>query len=278
MVEGRDFTMADAAGAPRVAVINEVLASRLFAGSSPLGRTLTLVPGARAPWTRRPGEVTIVGVAANVKEVGLNEVEFNDIYVPFAQAPSSGIEVIVHLTVPPASIASTVQAAAGSVDPDVPVTRVTSLDARVADAFREDRFHLLLIGCFAFVGMTLAGIGIYGAVAYAVQQRRREFGVRLALGARPRSLVFAALREALSVAAAGSAVGLTATLITARVLGNALYLVPGEHNGLLYGVTTTDPVALIGAAVGLLGVALCASAFPARGLAKLDPLTALRLE
>lgn len=278
LVEGRDFKPLDSSGAPRVAVINAVLAGRLFAGESPIGRTLTLIPGARAAWTRRPGELTIVGVVANVKEVGLNEVDFNDIYVPFAQAPSSGIEVLVRSGVPPASIAGPLRAAAGGVDPDVPVTSVTLLDTRVADAFREDRFHLLLIGCFAIVGLTLAGIGIYGAVSYAVQRRRREFGVRLALGARPRTLVFAALREALRVAALGGALGLAGALVIARLLGNALYLVPGEHNGLLYGVTTTDPLVLVSATLGLLALALCASAIPARSLARLDPLVALRVD
>jgi ABC-type antimicrobial peptide transport system permease subunit len=148
----------------------------------------------------------------------------------------------------------------------------------VTDALREDRFHLMLIGAFAAVAITLAGIGIYGAVAYAAQERRREFGVRLALGARPAGLVLMALRESLRVGMIGGALGLAISLLVAKLLGTSLHLVPGEHNGLLYGVQTTDPVILGSALVGLLVLALAAGAVPARGVARLDPLDALRPE
>jgi predicted permease len=280
VITGREFTEQDAPGTPRVAVVNEVLARRLFPEGEPIGRTLTLLPGARTPWTRRPGALTIVGVVSNAKNVGLNEVEFNDIYAPFAQAPAPGIELIVHAAVPPSSLANDLRGAVGEVDRHVPVGTVVPLERRVTDALHADRFHLMLIGSFAIVAVVLSAIGIYGAVMYAAQQRRREFGVRLALGARPAGLVLAALRESLHVGVTGGAAGLGISLIVAKLLGNTLYLVPGEdgHSGLLYGVQTTDPVVLAAAFAGLLVVALAAGAIPARNVARLDPLIALRQE
>jgi putative ABC transport system permease protein len=278
VLRGREFSDADTAGAPRVAVVNAVLAERLFPGENPIGRTVTLLPGARAPWTRRPGELTIIGVVSNVKEVGLNEIEFNDIYVPFAQAPAPGMELIVHAAVPPSVLADELRVVAGDVDPGIPAGAVVPLERRVTDALREDRFHLLLIGAFAVVAIVLSGIGIYGAVAYAAQRRRREFGVRLALGAPPGGLVLTAFRESLRVGVMGGLAGLGITVAAAKLLGNALYLVPGEHNGLLYGVQTTDPVVLGSALASLLAVAGLAGAIPARKVARLDPLDALRQE
>ncbi len=276
LLQGRELSDNDTAGGPRVAVVNEVLARRLFPGQDPVGQTLTLVPGARAPWTRRPGAVTIVGVTANVKEVGINEVEFNDIYVPYAQMPAPAVELIVRAGVPAAGLVSMLRGTVAAIDANLPVGSVTPLQTRVAEALRQDRFHLLLIGSFAIVALVLAAIGIYGAVAYGVQQRRREFGVRLALGARPRRIVLVALRESLRLGVWGGAIGLGFSLVIAKVLGNALYLVPGEHNGLLFGVRTTDPTVLAVAWAGMVVLALLAGAIPARAVARLDPVTALR--
>ena len=131
---------------------------------------------------------------------------------------------------------------------------------------------------FAGVAVLLASIGVFGAVAYAVQARTREFGVRLAFGAMPSQLIRSALWQAGRIAVVGGAVGLGVTLILARVIGNALYLVPRAHNGLLYGVTTTDPAMLAGAFGGIVLVALLAGAVPARRVAGVDPVRALRAE
>jgi len=278
VIEGRAFTGDDASGAPRVAVINEVLARRLFPGESPIGRTLTLLPGARAPWTRRPGDLAIVGVVGNVKEIGIDEVEFNDIYVPLAQAAAAGLELIVRAAIDPAAILRPLRDAAAGVDPQVPVGAVTPLERRVDDALQEDRFHLLLIGSFAVVAIALAGIGVYGAVAAAAHQRRREVGVRIALGARPAHVLTAALREPVRIALTGGVAGLGASLLLAALIGDALYLVPGSHNGLLFSVTTTDPVVLGGALTGVLALAVLAAAIPARRVARVDPLSVLRDE
>ena len=137
---------------------------------------------------------------------------------------------------------------------------------------------MLLVSTFAALAILLAAIGIYGTAAYHVQARTRELAVRLALGARPAALASAALLRVGRLAAGGALLGLVATLAIARLLGNALYLVPGEHNGLLYGVTTTDPAMLTVAVAGILIIAVVAAALPARHVTRVDPAQALRAE
>lgn len=278
LAAGRGFTGADADGAPRVAIVNETLAGRLFPGEDPVGHTIELIPGARARWTRRPGQLTIVGVAGNVKEIGFNETDFNDIYVPFAQMPSRSHQLIVRAAMPLTAITSSLRAAVSTLDSGVPLSGLSTMDNRIDGALSEDRFNLLMVSWFAAVALLLASIGIFGTLAYAVQERRREFGVRIALGAQRRAIVLAAVGRSLRVSGAGGLAGLAATLLIARVIGNALYLVPGEHNGLLYGVTTTDPIALGSALAALATVATVAAIIPARQATRVDPLVALRDE
>ena len=275
---GRVFSDEDRDGAPRVAIVNEYLASRLFHGQPAVGQRIDLLPGARAPWTRRPGVVLVVGVAPNIRDVGINEVEFGNIYLPFAQAPAPGMEVLAKTRLPAGIVFDAIRRAVAEVDPILPVTRVQTLDARVAAALKGDRFNLILIAAFALVGIVLATVGVYGAMACAVRERTREFGVRLALGQPPRALIQSTLWQSARLGLAGAAIGLVLVFAMARILGNALYLVRGSHNGLLYGVTTTDPVSLAAAAIALVSLATLAGVFPAREATRVDPLIALRQE
>jgi hypothetical protein len=275
---GREFSAADGAGAPRVAIVNELLARRMFPGENAVGRQLEVLPRVRTGWTNRPGAVVIVGVVANVRNVGMNELDFNNLYVPFAQAPGPGVELVVSTAIPPARISAALRSAAARVDPALPVTGVTTLTQRVEDALQGDRFNLLIIGFFAAAATVLAAVGIYGAMACAVQERTREFGVRLALGAMPRAILVAALSESARVGIAGSLLGAAITLGLAKILGSALYLVPGEHGGLLYGVKTTDPIALGAAVFTMIAVATLSGVVPARHATRIDPLVALRNE
>jgi putative ABC transport system permease protein len=278
LVTGRSFLESETAGAARVAIINEYLAGRLFPGQNAVGKLLELVPGARTPWTRRPGVVEIVGVAPNVKNVGINEVEFGNIYLPFDQMPATGIEVVVLSALPATQVIDGLRRAVADVDPVLPTTRSQTLTARVDAALRGDRFNLLLIGSFAIIAMVLATVGIYGAMVCAVRERTREFGVRLALGQPPASLVRQTIWEAARFGVAGSVVGLAVVLIAARLIGDGLYLIRGQHEGVLYGVTTTDPVAIAAAIGTLIVIATISGVVPAREATRVDPLVALRQE
>ncbi|MGE5835554.1 MAG: ABC transporter permease [Acidobacteriota bacterium] len=277
IVRGRAFRSTDVDGAPRVAIINESVSRELFGDGNAIGRVIELL-GGRAAWTNRPGPLVIVGVAATVKDVGLNEIEFGNLYVPFAQMPAPRVELVVRAGLSAADVADPLRRALAQIDPAVPVTSVTGFDRRVANGLQGDRFNLLLISSFAGIALLLAAIGVYGTVAYNVEARTREFGVRLALGAQQSRLIGAASWQTGRLAIVGATLGIGAALAIARAMGDALYLVPGSHNGVLYNVSTTDPVMLALAFAGTLVVAILAAAIPARRVTRIDPVQALSRE
>lgn len=276
VIRGRAFTSSDTDGAPRVAIINQSLARRLFPHSDPIGQTIDILPRQHSQWLDRPGAATVVGVAANVRQIFINEVDLGEVCLPFQQAPAPMFGVVLRTTTDARSIVAPLRAAIGAIDRDVPITSATTFDQRVADALQADRFNLLVIAAFALVAVLIAAVGIYAALAYAVSERTREFGVRLALGARPGQVVASALMQAVRLGAAGGLLGLAAAFVLARVLGSALYLVPEQHDGLLFGVRTTDPLALASAFLLILVVAAIAGFVPARRVGRIDPMLALR--
>ena len=276
LVAGRNFTAQDVDGAPRVALINEHLARRFFAGGNPVGQELVLLRRGTS-WVKS-GSVQIAGVVSNVKDVGLNEVDFNDIYLPFAQSPAPSIQLIVHTGVPAEGVVDSVRRVVLAADPNLPVMAITTMAQRADGALRSDRFHLLLIGTFAALAIGLASVGIFGVMAYAIEQRTREFGVRLALGAGRAGILALALGQSARLGLAGTALGLGLSLVLSRLLGDAVYLVQGKHDGLLYGVSTTDPLTLLCACAALVGVAALAGLIPARRATRVDPIVALRCE
>jgi predicted permease len=276
LVHGRAPAATDIAGAPDVAVINEQLARRLFPNADPIGHSIDVVGSHGAPI--RTGRLTIVGVAADIKEVGLNEIAFPDLYVSYAQRPSANIELLVRGHGDDASIAAALRSAAVAVDRTIPVTSVSPLMQRVASATQSERFNLILVAGFAIAAILIAAIGIYGAIAYAATARWREFGVRLALGATPRGLLRHVLWQAARLGLIGGMAGVAGTLFVAILLGDALYLVPGQHEGMLFGVTTTDPLSLAAALIGIVTTALIAGVVPAWRVARIDPARVLRAE
>jgi putative ABC transport system permease protein len=279
VIRGREFGDGDVAGSPRVAIINEVAARRLFADEDPIGRDVELLDSPRANrWTRRPGIARIVGIAANIKEVGVHEVEFADIYLPYAQAPAASVEFVLRTAVPLNTLREPVQKAIAGADPAIPMTSITTFTDRVSTDLRGGRFNALLVATFAGLAILLAIVGIHAAMTYAVAGRTREFGVRLALGARPAALMRATLAQSGRIGLIGGALGIAGVLVIARLLGDAWYLVPGKHNGLLYHVTTTDPAVLTASFVGVIVVAVAAATMPARRVGSVDPVTALRSE
>ena len=278
IVRGRGILPSDVAGAPNVAVVNEEFAQRMFPGGDVVGRQVDLE--AQHAAGVRSGTVTIVGVASNIKEISPNESAFPDVYVPFAQRPASTLELVVRVSgqATDTEIATALRGAAARVDSGTPVLRLSSLPQRVTSSVRRDRFNLILVAGFAAVAVLIAAIGIYGAMAYAATARRREFGVRLALGATPRGLVGVALWHAARIGIFGGGIGLGCALPLAVWLGDRLSLVPGKHNGLLFNVTFADPLSLAAALAGVVVLALGAGAIPARRVARVDPVQALRAE
>jgi putative ABC transport system permease protein len=274
IVRGRGFAASDVAGAPDVVVVNEALARRVFQDRDPIGKQIEL-KGARTSQVRG-GIVTIVGVCANVKEVGLNEVEFADVYVAFAQRPATGLELLIRGNGSSDSMPRLLRGAAAETDPAVPVSGVSTIDRRVTLALQGGQFNLALVMGFAVVAVLIGAIGIYGAMAYAAVARAREFGVRMALGASPAKLMRRALWHAARLGVAGATLGVIGAIAAATWIGDALYLVPGKHNGLLYNVSTTDPVALVAAAAGVIVIAVLSGASPARRLSRIDPVKTLR--
>jgi putative ABC transport system permease protein len=278
LVEGREFGASDVVGGPRVAIVNERLARALFPGEDAVGRTLEITPRGSRAWASRPGLVTIVGVVGNVKNFSVSEVDFSDLYLPFAQAPAPDLELIAATAIPPASAVDSLKGAAARVDGSLPVTSVSFFAERLKGTLQGARFNLALIALFAVLAVILAAVGIYGSMACAIAERTREFGVRIALGARPNVIFGEALRESVRIGVIGSVFGALAVVTLAKILGSALYLVPGQHGGLLYHVSMTSPIALGSACMVLTAVSALAGLSPARQATRVDPLIVLRAE
>lgn len=276
LLEGRDFEEKDSMSAARVAIVDEGFARRFFPNEEPLGKELDLLGG----WEKDApqGRVQIVGIVANTKDVGLNEVEFNHVYFPFLQNPTQSMFIVLSTAMPSAGIADAVRKEVLALDKDLAVYNVASMEKRVSDALVGDRFNLFLIGSFAAFAVLLACVGIHGAISYSVGQRTQEFGIRMALGASREAIYALTLRKAGALSLAGLSAGVAISLALGRIVGSRLYLVPHEHSGLLYGVSVFDPLTLAIVFSVLAGVALLASYLPARRAVRVDPMVALRYE
>ena len=255
---GRDFTEADIADRPRVAIVNEAFVRQLSADVSPLGRRLTDSLGESQE---------IVGVVGDVALASLDGVPRPAIYLPFAQLPVGALTFVVRTAGDPASLGRAVEAAVRDVDPNQPVSDVRPLTAVVSRSLLRPRVASAALGIFAAAALLLAAVGVYGVVAYGVSQRRAEFGVRLALGAQPRDVVRLVLRQSLVMVVGGVAAG-------------ALLAVPlsASLRSLLFGVGPGDPTTLMAVAALLVGAGALASYLPARSGTRVDPVTALRGE
>jgi ABC-type antimicrobial peptide transport system permease subunit len=274
LLQGRGFSAGDSASSPRVALVNENLAHLFFGDDNPVGRRLTILSGGSA--TIPVGTVQIVGLARNTREVGVDEVRFNDVYLPFDQAPQRSMYVAAKTTARPDEVASVLRRDLRSLDPNGAIYGVLTMEQRISDYLAGARFNLALIALFAGLAMLLAGVGVYGAIAFSVAQRTREFGLRMALGARPLSILSLTLNRTARLTLAGAGCGLVLAWILGALLNRAMYLVPGEHGGMLYGVGIHDPASFGGAAAIMLGLAAIAGLLPAARAAKLDPVIALR--
>jgi putative ABC transport system permease protein len=261
LVRGRLFSAADGANAPQIAIVNVTAANRLFGALDVVGRTL--------PGSRKAGEkfTTIVGVVGDVKYSGLGEAVGETVYVPFPQYPFRNMMLIARTLGDPRQVSASLTRLVHSIDPEITVGAVRTLDDIVWDAVARPRFRTFLLSSLAALALALAVVGLYGVAAYAVNQRRVEIGVRLAFGARPGQIVAMIVRDALRLAIVGAVIGLLAAALFARTL--AVFL---------YGVTTSDAPSFVLAAAALVLVAAGAACLAARKAAHLDPAVALRAE
>lgn len=259
MLTGRDFTLADGAAAPRVAVVNESLARYFFPGQSAVGERLSI--GASAPYT-------IVGVVADVRMGAPRPGSPPAVYFPSAQSePSQYGTISVRTRSDPLALVPSVRAAVRSVDPEQPIADIRTMDEVLSEFMAPRRFNALLVGSFAALALTLAALGLYGAISYIVAQRTREIGIRMALGAERSDVVHSVLRQGVGLALAGVIPGIAAALALSKLL-----------SGLLFHVESRDPVVFALVPLLLLAVAVLAVMIPARRASRVDPAIALRAE
>jgi predicted permease len=261
ILAGRGFEAADRAGAQPVAVVNRTLAERLFPGQDPLGQRLRVLnPEHSSEWR------TIVGVAGDVQYRELNAEVPPAIYTPFAQTPFLWLYVMVRPAGDGPSLVRAIPAAVAA-DPALAAANLRPMREIVSDAVAEPRFHMLLLSGFAALALVLAGVGIYGVLAYAVTERTQEIGIRLALGATPAAVTSMVLREGALIACGGVALGLAGSALLTRTMRT-----------LLFGVSADDPLTFGAGGTVLLLVALAASYLPARRAVRVNPVSALRAE
>jgi len=257
LVRGRLLQTSDTTDSPPVIVINEAAAQRFFATQDPLGKQMAF-------WGARR---TIVGIVGNERFHGIAEAPPLAVYAPHTQAPSANGVILLKTSGDPASLASSLRSVIREQDSALAVFGLEPLTQTVSRSVSERRFTMLVLGLLAAVALLLAAIGIHGVLSYAVEQRRREIGIRMALGAQPGSVLRLIVGQGVGLAAAGAVLGLGGAWLLTRAM-----------NSLLFDVTPTDPLTFFAVPAVLATVALFASYIPARRAMRLDPVRALRAE
>jgi putative ABC transport system permease protein len=259
LLRGRVFTSADIDGAPQVVIINQTVAEKYFPGQDPIGKTLQN--------SRDRIPLQIVGVVADAKITSLSAPKFEEMYRPHLQAPWMAMTFVVRSSSAPQPLVAAVREKIQSIDPDLAVSGVQSLDHLVSDSVGQPRLLTALVGAFAGFALLLAAIGIYGVMAYSVSHRMREMGIRMALGAAPRDIVRLVVGQGMRLVLAGIVIGFVASLWLTKFLASQLF-----------GTQPTDPATFALVALGLALVALAACLIPARRAMRVDPMVALRYE
>jgi putative ABC transport system permease protein len=262
VVAGRSFTAGDDQQTPPVALIDQVFANRFFPNTDPVGRHIK--PGPRdspGPW------LTIVGVVGNMKTDGFDQPDQPHLYLSMLQNPGYSMAVYVRTEGNPAGLTQALRREVQAVDPNLPLFGEQTMDDLVSASLAQRRFAMQIVGLFGVLALLLAGIGIYGVMAYSVTQRTREIGIRLALGASTGNILRWLLQQGMRLTLIGVAAGLLGAFALTRLL-----------RGLLFGIGTTDLVTYAVLTLVLAGVSLLACYIPARRATKVDPLIALRYE
>jgi len=267
LLSGRFFSDADRSTGTHVLIINQNMAQHYFPEQDPIGkRVQTGESNPKADW------YTIVGVVGNVKYEGLGEKDQATMYVPYFDSGwcpwfVQSLYIVVRTSATTEQSAASLQSSVLSLDNQLPLTHIRTMDQLLYDSVASSRFRAVLFAAFAALGLVLAMIGIYGVMAYSVSQRTSEIGIRVALGAQKKTVLRMILRQGATLAVVGVTIGLIASFALARVL-----------NGLLFGVHASDPLTFAGVAILVIAVGLAACYIPARRAMRVDPIVALRYE
>ncbi|HMF75707.1 MAG TPA: FtsX-like permease family protein, partial [Bryobacteraceae bacterium] len=271
LLRGRAINDNDDRRAPGAVVINQRAASQYWPGEDPIGKRITFNPAGNPPtW------LTVVGVTVNAKQDDWAATPYPEVYLAALQnrdflsggeSRISYITLVVRTQSDPANLASAVKRTVWSFDKNLPVSEVLTMDRVVADANAQPRFEMLLLGTFAAVALVLAAVGIYGVMSYSVSRRRREIGIRIALGAGRRDVLRMVVRQGMLQALTGGAAGVAGALLLSKLMAK-----------MLYGVRPADPATFGGVAIVLGLAALFAVCVPARRATRIEPVVALRNE
>jgi putative ABC transport system permease protein len=256
--QGRTFTEDDREGSPLVTIINETMARTYFTNTNPIGQRIYTED---AP----DKQMEIVGVTADVRQFGVGEENRPFFYQPYRQRSARGLTLLVRTEVEPSSLIPALRENISRMDKYTAITRVRTLGDVVSDSIAQPRFYTLLLTIFAFIALLLAAVGIYGLTAYAVNQRKHEIGIRLALGAQTNQIMRMIVGQGLNLILIGIVFGLIGSLILTQAMSK-----------MLFEVSASDPIVLIVITITLIVVALLACFFPARRVTRIDPLVGLR--
>jgi len=257
---GRDFSNQDNQSAPRVAIINDAMARRYWPDQDPIAKRISF-SGPKGPF------IEIAGVVKTGTYRTIGEASLPYIYVPLAQNRAGQFTIIARTAGSPTALAAALRAEVHRLDRNLPVFDVKTMNEHIGEALSQERMIATLLGIFGLLALLLAAVGIYGVMSYSVTQRRREIGVRMALGAESSDILKLVVGRGLILTLSGVGIGLGAALALTRLA-----------TGLLFGVSATDPLTFVVISALLTGVALAASFIPARRATKVDPMVALRYE
>lgn len=259
---GRFFNEQDDTAKPIAVIVDEYMADQLWPNQDPIGKRIHIVElPSKDPW------LTVVGVVGRVKQDSLDSNPRIAFYLPHTQFPTRAMTVAFRGRTDPAAMLSASRNELRNLDPDLPMYRVRTMEQQVNESLAQRRFSMLLLGVFASVALALATIGIYGVMAYLVNQGTRELGIRIALGASQRNILSLVVRQGMALAFSGVTIGLAAAFLLTRLI-----------RSLLFGVEATDPITFAGISVLLALITLLASYIPAQRAARIDPLTSLRCD
>jgi putative ABC transport system permease protein len=267
LAAGRKFTPQDDQDHPGVAIVNESFVKRYFPHENALGQRIRPAPPARIWRNERFTSFEIVGIVRDVKLAGLEASSEPAYYLPASQAPLADMTILVRTTNDPLAVVGPLRQAVLSIDPNQPLSNVSTMEKVVDDSIAQRRLNMLLMGLFGGLAMLLSAVGIYGLLSHAVTQRTQEMGIRMALGAQVSDVLKLVLKQGMMLALAGEAIGLVGAFLLTRLM-----------QGLLFGVTPNDATTFVAVVGVLTTVALLACYIPARRATKVDPLIALRYE